>query len=169
MTTLKRLITQTWNPTLHPYPPLSKKRFGKPLVNLLPSILSHTDPSWDHERVSTSPVQPHIDIRWVVVPSLRDRLSLLHIPEWFISFLSDYSGLWGCGLTFYVGGWRRGSSWQKDILNFRNVLTVPWAIPSLKFIWEDFGGLWSVLKNWEVWGSFELWTKGVSCLKIKRD
>ena len=109
MTTLKRLITQTWNPTLHPYPPLSKKRFGKPLVNLLPSILSHTDPSWDHERVSTSPVQPHIDIRWVVVPSLRVHWSHLHILEWCISFPLDHSKLWGTWWIFDVGGWRRES------------------------------------------------------------
>ena len=56
-------------------------RSEKPLVTPLQSIPSLSDPSLDRERILSFLVQTCIGIRWVDLPSLRDRLSLLHIPE----------------------------------------------------------------------------------------
>ena len=55
-------ITRTWIPILHLSFHYWEMRSEKPLESHSPTIPSLSDPSWDHERVSTSPVQTHIEI-----------------------------------------------------------------------------------------------------------
>ena len=57
-------LKPSWPSFLHS----SETRSEKPLVTLLPSILSLSYPSWDHERVSTSPT--HHRTRTICVDSL---------------------------------------------------------------------------------------------------
>ena len=104
-------LTQTWTPTVHlSFHPWGK-RFDEPLVmNLSESIPFPWVHFSVHGCVSTSPVQTRIGIRWVNLPSLRVRWSHFHIPEWYISFSLDHSGVSGSWWIFDVGEWRRGSS-----------------------------------------------------------
>ena len=80
---------------------------GVSLSPIKPSLSNH---SWDHEHVSTSLVQTHIDTRWVDLPSLHVRWSHPHIPERYISFPLDHSWFWLSWWIFYVGEWRRWCS-----------------------------------------------------------
>ena len=50
-------ITRTWIPILHLSFHYWEMRSEKPLESLSPTIPSLSDPSWDHERVSTSNFQ----------------------------------------------------------------------------------------------------------------
>ena len=84
-------ITRTWIPILHLSFHSWEMRSEKPLESLSPTIPSLSDPSWDHERVSTSLVQTHIETRWVDLLFLHVRWSLLHISEWYITFTPDHS------------------------------------------------------------------------------
>ena len=71
------------------------------MVNLSDSILSPSDHSLNHERVSTSLVQTRIDTRWVDLPSIVSvNLSLICLNDVFHSFetIIESQGLGGSSM-----------------------------------------------------------------------